>query len=93
MGELSWLDIFKGAGSILGAGATYFTGKEQNKLAKEKLDYQKSQDSKAEAKLDMAQANLDNAISSVYGTEEDKKKKKTSATDLSMAYGTPSTEI
>lgn len=91
MGELGWLDILKGAGSILQAGATAWTGKETNKLQKEVLNYQKEQDKLDENRLNQTQANLDNAVANVYGTEEEKKKKKTSTTDLSLAYGTPST--
>ena len=91
MGELGWLDILKGAGSILQAGATAWTGKETNKLQKEMLNYQKEQDKLDENRLNQTQANLDNAVANVYGTEEEKKKKKTSTTDLSLAYGTPST--
>ena len=93
MGELGWLDILKGAGSILQAGATAWTGKETNKLQKEVLNYQKEQDKLDENRLNQTQANLDNAVANVYGTEEEKKKKKTSTTDLSLSYGTPSTEM
>lgn len=93
MGELSWLDILKGAGSILQAGATAWTGKETNKLQKEVLNYQKEQDKLDENRLNQTQANLDNAVANVYGTDEEKKKKKTSTTDLSLSYGTPSTEM
>ena len=93
MGELSWLDILKGTGSILQAGATVYTGKEQSKAEKAKLDYQKEQDRLDRERLDQTQSNLDSAVASVYGTEEDKKKKKTTTPDLSLSYGTPSTEI
>ena len=93
MGELSWLDILKGAGSILQAGATVYTGKEQSKAEKAKLDYQKEQDKLDRERLDQTQSNLDSAVASIYGTEEDKKKKKTTTPDLSLSYGTPSTEI
>lgn len=93
MGELSWLDILKGAGSILQAGATAWTGKETNKLQREVLDYQKEQDKLDENKLNQAQSNLDSAVANVYGVEDEKKKKKSSATDLSLSYGTPSTAI
>lgn len=84
-----WLDILKGAGAILGAGATLYTGRQQNKIEKEKLDYQKSQDSIDQAKDNLAQSNLDSAIETVYGKEK-KKKDQGTTTDLSMAYGTPS---
>lgn len=93
MGELSWLDILKGAGSILQAGATAWTGKETNKLQREVLDYQKEQDKLDENKLNQAQSNLDSAVANVYGVEDEKKKKKTSTTDLSLSYGTPTTAI
>lgn len=93
VGELGWLDILKGAGSILQAGATVYTGREQSKAEKAKLDYQKEQDKMDQDKLSQAQTNLDSAISEVYGADGEKKKKKTSTTDLSLSYGTPSTEI
>ena len=91
MGELGWLDILKGAGSILQAGATAWTGKETNKLQKEVLNYQKEQDKLDENRLNQTQANLDTAVTNVYGTEEKKKKPLTTTTDLSLSYGTPST--
>lgn len=93
MAGLEWLDILKGAGSILQAGATAYSGREASKIEKEKLNYQKEQDKLDQDKLGLAQSNLDTAISNVYGTEEEKKKKKTSTTDLSLSYGTPSTEM
>ena len=91
MGELGWLDILKGAGSILQAGATAWTGKETNKLQKEVLNYQKEQDKLDENRLNETQANLDTAVANVYSTEEKKKKPLTTTPDLSLAYGTPST--
>lgn len=93
VGELGWLDILKGAGSILQAGATVYTGREQSKAEKAKLDYQKEQDKIDQERLGQAQTNLDSAISDVYSADGDKKKKKTTTTDLSLSYGTPSTEI
>lgn len=93
MAGLEWLDILKGAGSILQAGAAVYSGREQSKAEKAKLDYQKEQDRLDENRLNQAQFNLDSAISSVYDTNGKKKKKETSTTDLSLAYGTPSTEI
>lgn len=92
MVELGWLDILKGAGSILQAGATVYTGREQSKIEKEKLNYQKEQDKMNQDRLNLAQANLDGAVADVFGTTEEKKKKK-NTTDLSLAYGTPSTEM
>ena len=32
-----WVDILKGAGSILNAGSTFYTGKQQSKIAKEEF--------------------------------------------------------
>lgn len=90
---MEWFDILKGVGSVLQAGATVYNGKAQNKFEREKFDYQKEQDNLVKDKTDQAQNNLDSAISNVYGTDEEKKKKKTSTTDLSLAYGTPSTEM
>lgn len=87
-----WLDILKGAGAILGAGATMYTGKQQNKIEREKLNYQKSQDASDRQKNDLAQSNLDSAIESVYGKEKKKKDPNAIGTDLSMAYGTPTLE-
>lgn len=89
-----WLDILKGAGAILGAGATYYTGKEANKIEKKKLDYQIEQDKLVEDKVNQTQANLDTALENVYGTNKKKKSSTTTAgVDLSLAYGTPSTEM
>ena len=88
---LEWVDILKGAGSILNAGATVYSGKQQNKLLKEELEYRKQRDTKSDARSDLVESNLDSAIENVYG---EKKKKKTDGTttadssvDLSMSYG------
>ena len=88
-----WLDILKGVGAVAGAGAQFYTGKQQNKLQREMFDYQIEQNKLVEDKTNQAQSNLDTAISNVYSTDEEKKKKKTSTADLSLAYGTPSTEM
>lgn len=90
---MEWFDILKGVGTVLQAGAEYKNGKEKNKFEREKFDYQKEQNSLVEDKTNQAQYNLDSAIANVYNTDEEKKKKKTSTTDLSLAYGTPSTEM
>lgn len=87
--NVNWGDLLKGAGSLAGAWSTYKTGNEANKLTRENINYQKELNTKAEQKNDLAQSNLDSAIEDVYGS--DKKKKKT--TDVSLAYGTPSTEV
>lgn len=83
---MNWLDILKGAGSILQAGATVYNGKQQSKLAKEELNYIKERDTLADKKTSDAESNLDTAIDNVYN-----KKKKTDTTnpslDLSMSYG------
>lgn len=88
---MNWLDILKGAGSILQAGATYYNGKQQSKMAKEEFDYMKERDKLTDKKTDSVESNLDLAIDNVYN-----KKKKTDATttsttspslDLSMSYG------
>lgn len=86
-----WVDILKGAGSILNAGATVYSGRQQNKLLKEELEYRKQRDTKSDARADLVESNLDSAIENVYG---EKKKKKTDGTttavpsvDLSMSYG------
>lgn len=87
---MDWLDILKGAGSILQAGATYYNGKQQSKIAKEEFDYMKERDKLSDGKIDAVESNLDLAIDNVYN-----KKKKTDTTssttspslDLSMSYG------
>ena len=87
---MEWLDILKGAGSILQAGATYYNGKQQGKIAKEELNYIKERDKFSDGKIDAVEENLDSAIDNVYN-----KKKKTNTTssttspslDLSMSYG------
>lgn len=87
-----WVDILKGAGSMLNAGATFYTGKQQSKIAKEELAYKKERDLKSDSKIDLVESNLDSAIENVYG---DRKKKRTDGTattgstpvDLSMSYG------
>ena len=87
---MNWLDILKGAGSILQAGATYYNGKQQSKIAKEELNYMKERDKFSDSKIDAVESNLDSAIDNVYN-----KKKKTDTTssttspsiDLSMSYG------
>ena len=83
---MEWLDILKGAGSILQAGATYYNGKQQSKIAKEELNYIKERDKFSDGKIDAVESNLDSAIDNVYN-----KKKKTDTTspslDLSMSYG------
>ena len=87
---MNWLDILKGAGSILQAGATYYNGKQQSKIAKEELNYMKERDKLSDGKIDAVESNLDSAIDNVYN-----KKKKTDTTssttspslDLSMSYG------
>ncbi len=87
---MEWLDILKGAGSILQAGATYYNGKQQSKIAKEELNYMKERDKLSDGKIDAVESNLDSAIDNVYN-----KKKKTDTTssttspslDLSMSYG------
>ena len=87
---MEWLDILKGAGSILQAGATYYNGKQQGKIAKEEFDYMKERDKLSDGKIDAVESNLDLAIDNVYN-----KKKKTDTTslttspslDLSMSYG------
>lgn len=87
---MNWLDILKGAGSILQAGATYYNGKQQSKIAKEEFDYMKERDKLSDGKIDAVESNLDLAIDNVYN-----KKKKTDTTssttspslDLSMSYG------
>ncbi|MDX9744245.1 MAG: hypothetical protein RBT59_10530 [Arcobacteraceae bacterium] len=101
-----WGSLLKGVGSLAGAYATYKTGKDinqttknaneqMNKLEREKFDYQKELNNKSEKKNNLAQANMDGAIASVYGEPtlgiDTNKKKKT--TDVSLAYGTPSTEV
>ena len=87
---MEWLDILKGAGSILQAGATYYNGSQQGKIAKEELNYMKERDKLSDGKIDAVESNLDSAIDNVYN-----KKKKTDTTssttspslDLSMSYG------
>lgn len=87
---MEWLNILKGAGSILQAGATYYNGKQQSKIAKEEFNYMKERDKLSDGKIDAVESNLDLAIDNVYN-----KKKKTDTTssttspslDLSMSYG------
>lgn len=85
-----WLDILKGAGSILNAGVSLYNGRQANKLMKQQMDYQRQRDALADKKQSLTQSNLDSAIASVYGEDEKKKKKKNllnSDVDLSLSYG------
>lgn len=87
---MEWLDILKGAGSIFQAGATFYNGKQQSKIAKEELNYMKERDKLSDGKIDAVESNLDSAIDNVYNKK--KKNNTTSSTtspslDLSMSYG------
>lgn len=87
-----WVDILKGAGSILNAGSTFYTGKQQSKIAKEELAYKKERDLKSDSKIDLVESNLDSAIENVYGNRKKKRTDDTATTgstpvDLSMSYG------
>lgn len=87
---MEWLDILKGAGSILQAGATYYNGRQQSKIAKEELNYIKERNKFSDSKIDAVESNLDSAIDNVYNKK--KKNNTTSSTtspslDLSMSYG------
>lgn len=89
---MEWGDILKGAGSILQAGATFYNGKQQSKIAKEELNYRKERDKLSDGKIDAVESNLDLAIDNVYNINKKKKNNTTSSTtspslDLSMSYG------
>lgn len=68
-------------GSLAGAWGAYEVGKEQNKIAEDKLAYEKGKDALTLAKTNQAQAELDGAMSSVYGSS----KKKAKSTDGSLS--------
>jgi len=85
-----WADVLKGAGAVLGAGATFYGAKKQSKIQKEMLEDKKRRDILADRKLEKVEDNLNSAISNVY--DEKKKKKQTMGTssgdiDLGQAYG------
>jgi hypothetical protein len=84
--KLNWGKILNGVGSLASAWGSYEVGKEQAKIEKEKLSYEKSKDTEVAKKTEMAQQNLDGALDNVYGV---KKKKKTSPNTLSDAFSTP----
>lgn len=66
----------QGLGSLASAWGQYETDKQRNKLIKEEMDYRKSLDTRALAKEDLAQANLDDAFASSDFNINKKKKKK-----------------
>lgn len=80
----NWGTVLQGIGALAGAWGSYETSKEATKIEKEKLSYEKNKDAIAEAKTQIAQDNLDSALSSVY-TTTNKKKKKTSTLDDAFA--------
>lgn len=70
-----------GAGQLIGGIGQAYGAYEQSKMANKMYDLQKSSYDRNVDKEDQAQANLDSAISSVYG-KDDKKKKTTASFDL-----------
>ena len=68
----------QGVGSLASAWGQYETGKEKNKLLKSQLQYEKDKDKIANAKMDTAQSNLEDAWEN---STLNKKKKKTTLTD------------
>ncbi len=88
--DVDWGNVAKGAGALAGAWGAYETGKEQNKILRENLAYEKSKDAITANKQSLAQNELNNALVDVYGKdEEDKKKKKKSADKLTDAFVAP----
>jgi len=79
-----WL---QGIGSLAGAYGSYKVGKEQNKIERDKLKYEKAKDTITADKQAQAQAELDDAVANVYGTKKKKAKKTTGS--LSDAFTTP----
>ncbi|MGB3988534.1 MAG: hypothetical protein WBK67_02455 [Minisyncoccales bacterium] len=80
IGTGGWSGVIQGAGALAGAWGQYETGKEANALKKEQLEYEKQKDDAYNKKIDVAQANLDDAFSdSVLNT---KKKKNPDGTDV-----------
>jgi len=79
--------LLEGAGSLASAWGEYEMGKEANKIAKERLKYEKSKDAIASRKRAQAQAELGGALANVYGTDRKKEKKKKGS--LSDAYEAP----
>lgn len=76
-----------GVGALASAWGSYEVGKEQNKIEKDKLAYEKSKDSVTASKQAQAQAELDGALSSVYGSTKKKAKKEDGS--LSDAFVAP----
>jgi len=76
--------IIQGVGALAGAYGSYKVGKESNRIAKEQLAYEKTKDTNVANRQAQAQAELDGAMYSVYGTK--KKKAKQESGSLSNAY-------
>ena len=73
----------QGVGSLASAWGQYETGKTRNKLMQQQFDYQKSLDTKAFAKQDEAQKNLDDAFAdSDFNIKKKKKKKDALGNDI-----------
>lgn len=81
----------QGAGALASAWGNYKVGKEQNKIEKQKLEYEKNKDKVTANKQAQAQAELDNAMANVYGTK--KKKSDKTKGSLSDAFISPSSVI
>lgn len=84
---MAWDTLLQGVGSLASAWGEYEMGKEANKIAKERLKYEKSKDAIASRKRAQAQSELGSALANVYGTDRKKSKKKKGS--LADAYEAP----
>lgn len=82
--DLNWGTVLQGTGALTSAWGNYTVGKEKNKIAEEQLAYEKQKDLAVSDRQAQAQAELDGAMSSVFGSA--KKKAKKDEDSLSSAY-------
>ncbi|PID47326.1 MAG: hypothetical protein CR967_04625 [Proteobacteria bacterium] len=75
-------EFLEGVGTLAKAWGSYEVGRRANKIAKEQLAFDKEQLAKQNERQNQAQAELEGALESVYGTPKKKKKNN----DLSLAY-------
>jgi hypothetical protein len=84
---MDWTKGLKATGSLANAWATYETAKEANKVAKDRLAYDKKKDALQQQKLGQAQVEFSDGFNTVFDGDTQKKKKK--ANSLADAYVSP----
>jgi hypothetical protein len=87
--DFGWGSALQGVGALASAWGNYTVGKKNNKLAQEKLQYEKDKDVQVSERQAQAQAELDGAMYNVYGST--KKKAKQEDGSLSSAYDSTTT--